>query len=864
MHSKYALLLKVIPMLSRRMKENVANHPGDSKYSHGAPPLKKWKVKPAEETGNTESLLRKMASSNTDGVWFCAPSGSPKQCTHGVTIAEENAAYFFGGFQDGDQDEPDMQSQRLDLQTMKWSDPDIEGCSPDRAGAACVAFGSIVYLFGGESVALRETLDDFHCVDLSVNNPRWEPVTEELTRRLNKESNLKVENVSQDEEDKDTPVEDEGTDSNDNKNEEGEDVVKEIVSKSERPPARRFLCASQTSDDTFVIHGGLSATGEYLGDTWCFNRKTGKWSEFTGGGAPSPRAHHSAAYLPACAVAVFFGGRNSNGVLGDLFVFEPNGSGWSSPQSTGTSPSPRCWHTTVCYNGPNEDDDTKILVFGGCDASGMTDASLFTWQRTTCEWKKLNVVGNKPSARMGHACVLVPGKERTLFFGGSDGKTRTDEAHLLSTSVAEVTKETERASGFGTVEFSNGQYQGFFKPGTTNTPHGQGKMTYKNGDIYEGNWASGERAGVGTLRFANGDKYTGAFKGDEIVGHGDMRYANTDSDGVCLVRYEGIFFTGVRDGDARAEYSDGSVYYGRFKSGVRCGEGSITYKNGSEYDGLWKLDMQNGQGWERDKDGNRYRGNFMDGKRNGNGRCDYLNGDTYVGSWASGMRNGKGNFESATGEKYSGKWLRDKREGFGECFYTTGHRYKGMWSSDMRDGNGMQQYVSGAVFEGSWKEDMRSGSGTETSATGDVYEGEWKADAKHGEGRTTFSSGDVHTGMYANGQANGSGKLVLSDGEYEGHFENGAFGGNGTLSNKEGVYTGGWKNGKRHGTGKMVYKQPSVVGDKSDARGEITAYDGEWKDGKRHGSNSVSTLSDGSTFQCQWKNDLKIEQAIEW
>ena len=37
-----------------------------------------------------------------------------------------------------------------------WLDPDIEGVTPDRVGTDCVAFGSMVYLFGGESVELRE------------------------------------------------------------------------------------------------------------------------------------------------------------------------------------------------------------------------------------------------------------------------------------------------------------------------------------------------------------------------------------------------------------------------------------------------------------------------------------------------------------------------------------------------------------------------------------------------------------------------------------------------------------------------------------------------------------------------------------
>lgn len=40
-------------------------------------------------------------------------------------------------------------------------------------------------------------------------------------------------------------------------------------------------------------------------------------------------------------------------------------------------------------------------------------------------------------------------------------------------------------------------------------PHGLGKMTYINGDSYEGEWKDGMKVGKGIYKFANGDLYEG-------------------------------------------------------------------------------------------------------------------------------------------------------------------------------------------------------------------------------------------------------------------------------------------------------------------------------------------------------------------
>eukprot|EP00579_Thalassiosira_antarctica_P030768 CAMPEP_0202034056 /NCGR_PEP_ID=MMETSP0905-20130828/66359_1 /ASSEMBLY_ACC=CAM_ASM_000554 /TAXON_ID=420261 /ORGANISM="Thalassiosira antarctica, Strain CCMP982" /LENGTH=201 /DNA_ID=CAMNT_0048597973 /DNA_START=718 /DNA_END=1321 /DNA_ORIENTATION=+ len=55
---------------------------------------------------------------------------------------------------------------------------------------------------------------------------------------------------------------------------------------------------------------------------------------------------------------------------------------------------------------------------------------------------------------------------------------------------------------------------------------GRGKMTWKNGDVYEGEWKADKIDGQGTHWDVNGDRYTGEWKADAIDGQGTYWYAN--------------------------------------------------------------------------------------------------------------------------------------------------------------------------------------------------------------------------------------------------------------------------------------------------------------------------------------------------
>ena len=83
-------------------------------------------------------------------------------------------------------------------------------------------------------------------------------------------------------------------------------------------------------------------------------------------------------------------------------------------------------------------------------------------------------------------------------------------------------------------------------------PHGQGKMLYANGAVYEGKWSHGDWKGYGSYLFPNGTLYKGGWKSKN-----------------------------VRHGKGELYLSNGLVYIGSFKNGDTNGPGTLYYQNGN-------------------------------------------------------------------------------------------------------------------------------------------------------------------------------------------------------------------------------------------------------------------------------------------
>ena len=73
--------------------------------------------------------------------------------------------------------------------------------------------------------------------------------------------------------------------------------------------------------------------------------------------------------------------------------------------------------------------------------------------------------------------------------------------------------------------------------------HGEGKLTYANKDIYDGQWTDFFQDGQGTMTFHNGDVYKGEFSNDKMHGKGTYTYASGD-----ILKSTGVWKEGKKCG----------------------------------------------------------------------------------------------------------------------------------------------------------------------------------------------------------------------------------------------------------------------------------------------------------------------------
>lgn len=113
------------------------------------------------------------------------------------------------------------------------------------------------------------------------------------------------------------------------------------------------------------------------------------------------------------------------------------------------------------------------------------------------------------------------------------------------------------------------------------------KVTYENGDVYEGNFKNGDHNGEGKMTYANGDVYIGWWEYNVRNGQGKMIYANGDV-------YEGEFLNEKYFGKGKMKYANGDIYEGNWRFGKKNGKGKMTYEDGKVYKGQWKNGKKNG------------------------------------------------------------------------------------------------------------------------------------------------------------------------------------------------------------------------------------------------------------------------------
>jgi|GEM_PF-925841 len=336
------------------------------------------------------------------------------------------------------------------------------------------------------------------------------------------------------------------------------------------------------------------------------------------------------------------------------------------------------------------------------------------------------------------------------IFASADKPAPDDSQHRIAVD--------EIASVLGCTEGENS--------GRQNVRH-----TFKDGSIYEGDFADGSINGRGRLTYKDGSIYEGGFVDGKPHGKGKHLFARDADHGiVCKAIYEGDFADGKPNGEGKYTRTGAprrvlssvsgsksssviddleSVYEGGFKDGKYHGKGKLTIKGRSIYEG-----------------------DFVKGEYNGKGKLIFEGGFAYEGDFVNGIWHGKGKHTCHI--RYEGDFFNGHYHGKGTITFEDGSSCKGDFFGGRH--NGKRTFMDGSVYEGDFFKDLYDGKGRLASSDGSVYEGRFRKGRYDGKGKLVFSDGSVYEGEFIGGTMNGMGKLASPDGRVrEGRFVNGEY-----------------------------------------------------------------------------------------
>ena len=198
-------------------------------------------------------------------------------------------------------------------------------------------------------------------------------------------------------------------------------------------------------------------------------------------------------------------------------------------------------------------------------------------------------------------------------------------------------------TGKGKGKYPNGDvYEGDWANGER---HGKGKMTWANGSVYEGEWAYDNRHGKGKLTHANGNVYEGDWENNKLV-NGKMTNANGKVEGIwengklvnSTKEVKTVSSTPQQQSSASSSSSSSFSSENPIPKGF-TGKGKYIYDDGDIFEG----DIYSGfmsEGKKIFTNGDIYEGEFLNGIPNGKGKMTYANGKVKKGKWKFGQLKG--------------------------------------------------------------------------------------------------------------------------------------------------------------------------------------------------------------------------------
>lgn len=142
----------------------------------------------------------------------------------------------------------------------------------------------------------------------------------------------------------------------------------------------------------------------------------------------------------------------------------------------------------------------------------------------------------------------------------------------------------------------------------------------------------------------DGQIISGDFSFDpkgRVSGQVRISWANGD-------RYEGSLVRGIKEGRGRFVWRNGQRYTGEWAKDLPNGKGAFVFPDGSRYEGEVRDGVRHGRGTTRFRNGDIYVGDWADGKSNGQGRYTWADGSVWEGEFRGGQRteNGKMTFST--------------------------------------------------------------------------------------------------------------------------------------------------------------------------------------------------------------------------
>lgn len=179
------------------------------------------------------------------------------------------------------------------------------------------------------------------------------------------------------------------------------------------------------------LFGGRNLEG-CLGDLWVFDPGNGGWEPIATGAGPSARSGAGLIWDPEGGRLVLYGGYCHDRLgrlhfFRDVWWFEPRG-GWSREFLKG-GPGPRAWHAMALQG-------RRVVVFGG---SGPAPREYLqdVWELDleALAWRRLATDGG-PRMAGRPAVVPAPGDDERLEVLGRDGIPRPDRAGIWTLSLS--------------------------------------------------------------------------------------------------------------------------------------------------------------------------------------------------------------------------------------------------------------------------------------------------------------------------------------------------------------------------------------------------------------------------------------------